>query len=69
MHTAIERGSEAKQRKSSDLEAQQGLFGGCAFVERRKEPHRSVEHGGLGFMIGHALANDGQRRARGSDRR
>ena len=34
MDTAIERRREAKQRKSSDLEAEQGLLGGRAFVER-----------------------------------
>jgi hypothetical protein len=68
MDTAIERRREAKQRESSDLKAQQGLFGRRAFVERCQEPHRSVEHASLGLVIGHALATDGHRRTRGPDR-
>jgi hypothetical protein len=68
MNAAIERWREAKQRKSSDLKAEQGLVGGRAFVERCQEPHGSIEHAGLRFVIGHALTNDGQRNARRPDR-
>jgi hypothetical protein len=63
MDTAIESWREAKQRKNSDLKAKQGLFDGRAFVERCQEPHGNIEHAGLRLVIGHALTNDGQRRA------
>jgi hypothetical protein len=59
LDAAIERRRETKQRKSSDLEAQQGLFGRRAFIERTQEPHRSIEHGTLGLVIRHPLTNDG----------
>jgi hypothetical protein len=61
MDTAIERRRKAKQCKSPDLETQQRLFGRRAFVEGCQEPHCCIEHGGLGLVVGHALANDGQR--------
>ena len=60
LDAAIERRRETKQRKSSNLEAQQGLFDGRAFVERSQEPHRNIEHDRLGLVIRHALTNDGQ---------
>jgi hypothetical protein len=60
MNAAIERRRKAQQGESSNLEGKQGLFGRRPIIERRQEPHRGVEHRGLGLVVGHALANDRQ---------
>jgi hypothetical protein len=68
MDTAIECRCETKQCENPDLKAQQRIFGGRARVERRKEPHRYIEHGGLGFVVRDTLADHGHRRTSRSDR-
>ena len=61
LDTAIERRRETKQRENANLEAQERLFGRRTLVESRQEPHRGIEHGGLGLVLRDTLTDHSHR--------